>query len=272
MHIGDIVGINKGNSKFLYKIQKIQGDKIVLNGLYHRTSIIKLGKSKTINPVGKEDTEEFARNIIKTNEEKMKQILKEREIRFDENLTYTKPKLLHIDADENYLSICMKFYEIMDIEAFGYVIDETLQPKEIKELLEKHNPDIVVITGHDVDKDDNDIEEISDYENSIYYIEATKEARLYEPSKNGLVIIAGACQSSYDRIMNAGANFASSPARKMIDVLDPCYVAESVAYTHFISTITPKEALRFVSEKEKAIGGVETFGVLRQVEPKFSNK
>lgn len=274
MFIGDIVRLEYDsdssiNNKFLYRVKKIQGERVYLTGLYHRASIIKLSKSKSFNAVPKEDVEAFARKVIKTNEEKMKQILIDRDKRLDKNVSYTKPKVLHLDADESYLSICMKFYETMDINAKGYVIDETLQPKKIGELLEKHNPDIVVVTGHDIDNDDNDIEEISDYENSIYYVEATKQARLYEPSKTGLVIIAGACQSSYDAIMEAGANFASSPARKMIDVLDPCYVVESIAYTHFKDTVIPSEAVKYVSEKDKAIGGIETFGVLRIVEPKF---
>ena len=38
-----------------------------------------------------------------------------------------------------------------------------------------------------------------------------------ERNKNKLAIFAGACQSYYEEIMNAGANFASSPGRIFID-------------------------------------------------------
>lgn len=46
-----------------------------------------------------------------------------------------------------------------------------------------------------------------------------------------MVIFAGACQSYYEGLILAGANFASSPARILIDFIDPLIVAERVAIT-----------------------------------------
>ncbi len=267
MQVGDIVTLKKYGKSVLYKIDRIDNDKIILKGLFHRTSLIIKETNRELSVVSVGDTKNFADNAIKANEAKIKNILKDRAKNLPK--TFAKPKLLHIDSDANYLEVCLKFYNAVGIDAVGYSIDEPSQPKRISKLLEEHNPDIVVMTGHDIDRDDNNIEEITDYENSIYFVESTKNARIYEPSKEGLIIIAGACQSDYESIMKAGANFASSPERIMIDVLDPCYVAERVAYTHFTKTITPKDAVKFTTTNLAGIGGVESMGVLRLLEPEY---
>ena len=72
--------------------------------------------------------------------------------------------------------------------------------------------------------------DIYNYRNSRHFIETVKEARRYDSETNkNLVIFAGACQSYFEALMLAGANFASSPARILIDFLDPLIVAKSVA-------------------------------------------
>ncbi len=269
MRIGDIVSLNKHGIDMFYKIDKIVGGMIFLKGLFHRTSLITSAENSKLSIVRESQTLSFQEEVIKNNEEKIKRILAERVNTLPQSLSYKKPKLLHIDADEDYMKVCIKFYEVMGIEAYGYVFDEPNQPKEIRRLLEKHQPDILVVTGHDIDRDDNNVDEITDYENSTFYVESTRVARVYESSMDSLIIIAGACQSDYERIMKAGSNFASSPARIMIDVLDPCYVAERIAYTYFTKTVTPEEAVKYTTTKTRGIGGVESSGVLRVVEPKY---
>ena len=49
--------------------------------------------------------------------------------------------------------------------------------------------------------------------------------------------MAGACQSHFEALLHAGANFASSPGRIMIHALDPVYVAVRSAFTPFRETI-----------------------------------
>ena len=74
--------------------------------------------------------------------------------------------------------------------------------------------------------------DIYNYRNSRHFIKTVKEARRYdEKNGNNLVVFAGACQSYFEALMEAGANFASSPARILIDFLDPLIVAKSVAIT-----------------------------------------
>ena len=72
--------------------------------------------------------------------------------------------------------------------------------------------------------------DIYNYRNSRYFINTVKEARRASKDKD-LVIFAGACQSFFEAIMDSGANFASSPARVLIDFMDPLAIAEKVAIT-----------------------------------------
>ncbi len=53
--------------------------------------------------------------------------------------------------------------------------------------------------------------DLNNYRNSKYFIESVKILRNYNSSYDELVIFAGACQSCYESILEAGANFASSP-------------------------------------------------------------
>ncbi len=55
--------------------------------------------------------------------------------------------------------------------------------------------------------------------------------------KKNTVIFAGACQSYFEAIISAGANFASSPARILIDFLDPIMVAEKLQSPNHINTL-----------------------------------
>ena len=63
-------------------------------------------------------------------------------------------------------------------------------------------------------KNDARYNDILNYRNSRHFIQTVKEARKYDESHGkNLVIFAGACQSYYEAIMAAGANFASSPRK-----------------------------------------------------------
>ena len=100
--------------------------------------------------------------------------------------------------------------------------------------------------------------DIFNYRNSRHFIQTVKEARKYDEthSKN-LVIFAGACQSYFEALMEAGANFASSPARILIDFLDPLIVAKSVAIADKNKYITIDD---FVNELRDGKNGVNGLG------------
>ena len=103
--------------------------------------------------------------------------------------------------------------------------------------------------------------DIFNYRNSRHFIETVKEARKYDEkhSKN-LVIFAGACQSYFEALMDAGANFASSPARILIDFLDPLIVAKSVAVTDKNKYITIDDFVNELRDGKKGINGLGARG------------
>ena len=135
---------------------------------------------------------------------------------------YLPGKVLHIDADEDYLERCLRFYKKNKVMVVGKKVAEQDIYKEIRGFLIEYQPDIVIITGHDAyyPKKGNP-NDITCYKNTQAFIKAVKEARKYEKSHEKLVIIAGACQSNYEELIRAGANFASSPKRINIHCLDP---------------------------------------------------
>ena len=145
---------------------------------------------------------------------------------------YLPAKALHIDSDEEYLARCLKFYKRNGIMAVGKKINEKNVYEQLPMLLKEFRPDIVVITGHDAYyRKKGDAKDIKNYKNSAYFVKAVKAARNYEKSHEKLVIIAGACQSDYEELIKAGANFASSPKRVNIHALDPAIIASTVALT-----------------------------------------
>ncbi len=144
------------------------------------------------------------------------------------------------EANGNKLVIfagaCQSYYEALILAGANFASS----PARILIDLKIYTPDILVITGHDgIIKKAKDYNNIYNYRNSKYFIETVKEARRYdEANGNKLVIFAGACQSYYEALILAGANFASSPARILIDFIDPIIVAEKVAYTERYKYIT----------------------------------
>ncbi|NAP00646.1 sporulation peptidase YabG, partial [Halomonas sp. MG34] len=101
------------------------------------------------------------------------------------------------------------------------------------------------------------------YSHSQYFVETVREARRSTSNLDQLVIFAGACQSHFESLIRAGANFASSPRRVNIHALDPVYIAARIAYTPFMEKVSVWEALRNTLSGEKGMGGVETRGLLR---------
>jgi spore coat assembly protein len=174
-------------------------------------------------------------------------------------------KVLHIDGDNDYLAMSMKYYKEQGINAVGKLVPEADQSKLIGMLLEGNNPDIVIITGHDSmsKQEAKSKDSIDKYRNSKYFIEAVKEARKYQKSLDELVIIAGACQSFYEGILAAGANFASSPARILIHALDPGMLCKQIAFTPVDKMAPIEEVLKGTMTGAKGIGGLQTRGKFR---------
>lgn len=178
-------------------------------------------------------------------------------------------KVLHLDGDQDYLETCMKEYKKRGIDAIGRHIAEKEQPNYVYRLLQEYRPDILVLTGHDgISKNEKNYSNINSYINSKYFIEAVREARKFDADMDGLVIFAGACQSMYDGIIKAGANFASAPYRVLIHALDPVMVSEKLAFTSVDRIITPIDVINNTITGSKGIGGLQTRGKFRNGYPK----
>ena len=176
---------------------------------------------------------------------------------------YLPGKILHFDGDKDYLDRCLKFYKETGVMAIGKNIDEKDVPKVINKYLNEIKPDIVVITGHDAYyKKKGDINNPNNYQNSINFIKSVRNARIYEKSHEKLVIIAGACQSDYEELIKAGANYASSPKRINIHALDPAIIAVTVALSERNKPIDLLKLLDRTKYGHEGIGGIMGSGVM----------
>ena len=102
--------------------------------------------------------------------------------------------------------------------------------------------------------------EINNYRNSKYFAKGVIEARKVHPSSDKLAIFAGACQSFFEAIMAAGANFASSPGRILIDFMDPLIVAEKIAITDRKKFVTMNDIVNELRDGKKSIDGSGSMG------------
>ena len=146
----------------------------------------------------------------------------------------------------------------MGINAIVKNVSEKRQPQIVYNLLEYYRPDILVITGHDgMYNKRQGFYDLYNYRNSKYFIETVSEARRYERENyTDLMIFAGACQSYFEALIQAGANFASSPARILIDIMDPIKVARKIAITDEFEYIRIEDIEKELRDGRKGIGGI----------------
>ncbi|WP_199623881.1 sporulation peptidase YabG [Paenibacillus alkalitolerans] len=174
--------------------------------------------------------------------------------------------ILHLDGDAMYLRKSMALYSELRIPAEGYHLKESEMAEALVRLLPKVKPDIVVVTGHDgiiKHRFDGDKQNINNYKNSLNFLNAVRVARAYERNRDALTIVAGACQSHFEALLQAGANFASSPARILIHALDPVYIASKSAYTPVKETVNLYDVITHTVSGLDGLGGIETRGNFR---------
>ena len=171
-------------------------------------------------------------------------------------------KILHLDGDRKYSEKSRRYYQKVGLKAIVKNIPESKQPKVVYNLLKYYNPDILVITGHDgMFHKERGYNDIYNYKNSRHFIETVKEARRDEKDFfNDIVIFAGACQSYFEALIMAGANFASSPARILIDFLDPLIIAKKVATTDSFKYITIDDIEYELRDGRRGVGGIGANG------------
>ena len=247
---GDIVTRKSHNNDIIFKILSINENIAFLKGVDLRIYADSFVDDLVISKI--EDNDDV---IIENN---IKEIKMDRDSYF-----YLPGKILHIDGDNEYLDRCMKFYKRLGIKANGMTINEKYVNKSIDSLLREYRPDILVITGHDAYFNrNNDKNNINNYQNSRNFIKAIKEARKYEKNQDKLIIIAGACQSNYEELIKAGANFASSPKRINIHALDPAIIASSIAFSERNQSIDLIRVIEKTKYGSDGVGGIITSGTM----------
>lgn len=173
-------------------------------------------------------------------------------------------RVLHLDGDPVYLQKCRALYERLGVPIYGVHMSEKEMPERVGKLIEQMRPDILVVTGHDAYiKSKGKVSDLKAYRHSRYFAQTVYEARKKVPHLDQLVIFAGACQSHFESLIKAGANFASSPTRINIHALDPVYIVAKISYTPIKDHINVWDVLRNTLTGEKGLGGVETKGLLR---------
>ena len=244
---GDIVGRISYNKDVFFIVKDIKDKKnVLLEGLFER--IIADSNIKDLEVIDAKEINK--KEIIIENQ------IKKIENRIGENLL--TGKILHLDGDKRYSEKSYRYYQKMGINAIVKNVSEKRQPQVVYDLLNYYKPDILVITGHDGMLNKNrEFYNIYNYRNSKYFIETVREARRYErESFSDLIIFAGACQSYFEALIQAGANFASSPARILIDIMDPLKVARKVATTEEFEYIKIEDIEKELRDGKRGIGGI----------------
>ena len=254
--IGDLVTRKSYNNDMVFKIIDIKDDIVILKGFNIRLIADALVSDLVLcdgceDDYVKEDSSALERMSDFTNLDR-------------DEYFYLPGKILHIDADQDYLDRCMKFYKKLNILSYGIVVKENIMPEAIGNYLKDINPDILVITGHDAyyDKGDDGYLDLVNYKNSGNFVKAVKNARIYEKDHEKLIIIAGACQSNYEELIRAGSNFASSPKRINIHALDPAIIASSISLSSKSKPINLLQILDKTKYGTDGIGGIITNGTM----------
>lgn len=280
--VGDIVGRKSYQMDLYFKVREIRRnpggrDTAWLYGLDVRLCCD--APLDDLQKISSEKVAEYWRNVMLKSGELIRRSFERRDK--DPSLAHSRRavpdietfelpgRVLHMDGDPDYLELCVSTYKQLGVPYNAHHIRETEQPGMVTRLLKKHNPDILVVTGHDAFlKGKRDFRNLDSYRNSRFFVQTVTAARKYERSRDDLVIFAGACQSHYEALLDAGANFASSPERVLIHTFDPVFIVERVAYTPMHQPVKLREIIESTITGYPGIGGLDTRGRFRMGAPK----
>jgi len=273
-HVGDIVARLSHRQDIFFHVDQIDGNiegegLAILKGLNLRL----LADAPVSDLIGKNSLEvaNYERADNKMIYQKLNKLTSQRKVEVDDKSEFFEipGRVLQLDGDQDYLSQCIKTYKQMGIEAKGICKSEMEQPKVIRKILQENPTDILVLTGHDgFISGKKDFHSMDSYRSSRYFVESVLEARRFQHNRDALVIFAGACQSNYEAILSAGANFASSPKRMLIHAFDPVFVVERIAFTPMEQIVSVKDILTHTITGTDGVGGIETRGQMRRGYPR----
>ena len=273
-HVGDIVARFSHRQDIFFHVDQLHvnlegEDSAILKGLNLRL----LADAPLTDLIVKRPVEvaNYEREDNRMIYQKLHKLTSERKADLDDKSDFFEipGRVLQVDGDQDYLSQCIKTYKQMGIQAKGVCKSEIEQPKAIRKILQENPTDILVLTGHDAFiRGKKDFHSLDSYRSSRYFVESVLEARRFQHDMDTLVIFAGACQSNYEAILSAGANFASSPKRMLIHAFDPVFVVERIAFTPMDQIVSVKDILMHTITGTDGVGGIETRGQMRKGYPR----
>ena len=162
--IGDLVTRKSHGNDIVFEILNINYDTVVLKGIEVRL-VADSGIDDLVKVVDDIDPYRCDRELT---ERALSALNLDRSEYF-----YLPGRILHIDADSNYLERCIKFYSDLRVEAYGVNMEEDEMERDIIKKLEEYKPDILVITGHDAYfKSKGSIKDLDNYQNSKNFVKA----------------------------------------------------------------------------------------------------
>lgn len=166
--IGDLVTRKSHGNDIIFEILNINYDTVVLKGIEVRL-VADSGIDDLVKVVDDIDPYRCDRELT---EKALSALNLDRSEYF-----YLPGRILHIDADSNYLERCIKFYSDLKVEAYGVNMEEDEMERDIIKKLEEYKPDILVITGHDAYfKSKGSIKDLDNYQNSKNFCKGGKES------------------------------------------------------------------------------------------------
>ena len=162
---GDIVGRISYNKDVLFEITKIiktsNNKKImILKGITERIEAD--SPEEDLEIINKRIIEDRIKNFDEKMTSRIEQCLKNPKycVNRAKNIfdfmqekrgirTINTGKILHLDGDKRYTEKSMKYYKSLGLNAVVKNVAENRQPLVIRNLLERYEPDVLVLTGHD---------------------------------------------------------------------------------------------------------------------------
>ena len=153
---GDIVARKSHNLDILFSVENIINKIAILKGI-----TIRIVADAYIEDLVLLDTKEVDDNLRSLDvkiEDRINRLLKiGKEKPKDNEKTFQNintGKILHLDGDKLYSEKSARYYKKVGLNAVVKNIPENKQHLLVKEYINKYNPDILVLTGHDrYDKD-----------------------------------------------------------------------------------------------------------------------
>ncbi len=151
---GDIVGRISYGKDIIFVIERVikniaGSDIAILKGLTIRIQAdspledLELMDAKQVENQVRSLEERVAKRI-----EKQLKLLKQN-YPFREKIVIYTGRILHIDGDRKYSEKSRRYYKKMGLNAIVKNISERKQPFLVATMLQRYNPDILVLTGHD---------------------------------------------------------------------------------------------------------------------------